>query len=281
MIDGPIAMPLQLTAIALLLRPMGPWYVRPVILALATLVLVSSRALRWAPLWGALALLVAVRIAADWPLADNHIYLLSYWSLGTALALSTSDPHAVLAECSRWLLGLAFAFAVLWKGVLSPDYLDGRFFRVTLLTDPRFEDAALLFGGVTPETLAANRHALEVLPEGAALLNPPDVVETRRLRLMATAMTWGALLLEASVAAAMLLPGATIVAAARHATLLVFCLMTYAFAPVAGFGWVLTVMGLTQCRPGQRALKACYLGMFLIVLFYSEVPWLNLLRMPT
>ena len=29
MIDGPIAMPLRLTAIALLLRPMGPWYVRP------------------------------------------------------------------------------------------------------------------------------------------------------------------------------------------------------------------------------------------------------------
>jgi hypothetical protein len=278
--DGPIAMPLRLTAIALLLRPMGPWYVRPAILALATIVLVSSRALRWAPLWGVLTLLVAARIASDWPLADNHIYLLSYWSLGTALALGTTDPHAALAECSRWLLGLAFAFAVLWKGALSPDYLDGRFFRVTLLTDPRFEDAAMLFGKLTPQTLEANRHALDVLPEGAALLNPPPVVETPRLRLMATVSTWGALLLEVSVAATMLLPGAPAIAVARHITLLGFCLVTYAFAPVAGFGWVLTVLGLTQCRPGQRALKACYLGMFLLVLFYSEVPWANLLRMP-
>ena len=150
----------------------------------------------------------------------------------------------------------------------------------TVLTDPRFEDAALLFGGMTPETLAANRHALDVLPEGAALLNPPVVVETPRLRLMATVLTWGGLFLEASVAAAMLLPAAPVIGAARHATLLGFCLVTYAFAPVAGFGWILTVMGLTQCRPGQRALTACYLGMFLIVLFYSEVPWLNLLRVP-
>ena len=148
----------QLTAIALLLRRWGPG-TSPAILALATLVLVSSRPAVGA-LWGALALLVAVRIAADW-LADNHIYLLSYWSLGTALALGTATRRS--CRGSRWLLGLAFAFAVLWKGVLSPDYLDGRFFRVTL-TDPRFEDAALLFGGVTPETLAANRHALEVPP---------------------------------------------------------------------------------------------------------------------
>ena len=63
---------LRLTAIALLLRPMGPWYVRPLILAAAVLALVLPRALHSPWLWGAIALATAIRIAEDWPLADNH-----------------------------------------------------------------------------------------------------------------------------------------------------------------------------------------------------------------
>ena len=46
---------LRLTAIALLLRPMGPWFVRPAILAAAVLVLIFPRALRQWQVWGALA----------------------------------------------------------------------------------------------------------------------------------------------------------------------------------------------------------------------------------
>ena len=56
--------------------------------------------------------------------------------------------------------------AVLWKAVLSPDYVDGRFFRVTLLTDERFADASLVFGGLSRDQMAQNRKFLEPLPEG-------------------------------------------------------------------------------------------------------------------
>src|SRR5262245_62998649 len=68
---------LRLTAIALLLRPMGQWFVRPAILGAAALLLISPRALRTPAIWLGLAGAVAVRIADDWPLADNHIYLLA------------------------------------------------------------------------------------------------------------------------------------------------------------------------------------------------------------
>ena len=91
---------------------------------------------RRAPLtWLLVAGLVAVRIVLVWPLSDNHIYLLAYWCLAIGLALSSATPAATLSASSRWLLGAAFAMAVLWKAVLSPDYVDGRFFRVALLTD--------------------------------------------------------------------------------------------------------------------------------------------------
>lgn len=53
--------------------------------------------------------------------------------------------------------------------------------------------------------------------------------------------------------------------------------MTYAFAPVAGFGWLLAAMGLAQCGVGARALRRLYVGAFMLVLVYAEVPWASLL----
>ena len=267
---------LRLTAIALLLRPMGPWYIRPLILAAAVLALVRPRALHSTWLWGTIALATAIRIAEDWPMADNHIYLLCYWTLAIALSLRTADAAAALASSSRWLLGLAFVCAVLWKGVLSPDFLDGRFFRVTLLTDPRFGTAAQLVGGLSAEDLKMNRRALAVLPEGAELLDPPTVLEPTRLRAFATASTWGILALESLIAALMLAPQRDRVAVPAHVVLLMFCAVTYAFAPVAGFGWLLLVMGLAQLPSSRPWLAGAYLAVFLVVLFFDEVAWADL-----
>jgi hypothetical protein len=257
---------------------MGPWFVRPAILAAAALALISPRALCAPALWITVALLTTVRIAADWPLADNHIYLLAYWCLAIGLAFREADVRSVLARSSRWLLGLAFAFAVLWKAVLSPDFLDGRFFRITLLTDPRFVDAAVLIGGLTPDQLDQDRRALAPLPDGAELLNPPELIEPARLRAFARLSTYGILVLETALSVVMLLPSTRRVGAARHAVLLGFCLVTYAFAPVAGFGWLLLVMGLTQTDPDAIWLRRGYVALFLLVIFYSEVPWTGLLR---
>ena len=272
---------LRLTAIALLLRPMGPWFIKPVILGLGVLVLISPRAMRSSTVWLVMAIAIGLRIADDWPLSDNHIYLIGYWALAIGLALwhepSASDAAQALARTSRWLLGLAFLFAVLWKAVLSPDFVDGRFFRVTLLTDPRFGEPAMLIGGLSAEQLAADRHALEPAPHGAELLDPPAIVEPARLRWFATASTWSVLVLETAIALLMLLPSRPTIALLGHLALLTFCGVTYAFAPVAGFGWVLLVMGLVLVEPGRVWLARTYVAGFLVVLFYSELPWAGLL----
>jgi hypothetical protein len=239
--------------------------------------LISPRALRIPAIWLGIASAIAVRIAEDWPLADNHIYLLAYWTFAVGLSLRTQNPPAPLAISSRQLLGLAFAFAVLWKAALSPDFLDGRFFRVTLLTDPRFGEPAMLIGGLSDEELAANRTALAPLPNGAQLLHPPTVIEPPRLRVLAALSTWGILLLEAAVSVLMLLPTSPLISPLRHGALLVFCAVTYAFAPVAGFGWLLLVMGLAQVASNQVWLERIYIAAFLGVIFYAEVPWADLM----
>jgi hypothetical protein len=264
---------LNLTAITLLLRPFDVWWVSPFVLLGAGLSLlfppVRSRAITW---W-TLAVLVSLRIAAVWPLSDNHIYLLAYWCLAVGLALQAEDSAAVLASASRWLLGAAFAFAVLWKAFLSPDYLDGRFFRVTLLTDPRFADAVRVIGGLSKDDLDRNREALQALPQGAELLTPAPIVEPPRFRALALALTWGGVLLEALLAILHVGPWSRRLDPVRHVTLMLFCITTYAFAPVAGFGWLIATMGLAQCEPERRVTRGAYVAVFFLVLLYAEIPW--------
>jgi len=160
---------------------------------------------------------------------------------------------------------------------LSPDFLDQRFFRVTLLTDPRFGFVAQLIGGLSADELEANRTALAPLPHGAELLDSPEIHEPARLRAFAAIATWGVLVLEAAVSLLMLVPVSDRLALLRHGVLLVFCGVTYAFAPVAGFGWLLLAMGLAQLGSRQAWLERVYVVAFLVVVFYDELPWAEVL----
>ncbi len=256
---------------------MGPWFVRAPLLLLSMLGLISGAWLRAPALWLALAVLVAVRVVVEWPLPDNHIYLLAYWCLGVAMALRFADPASQLARSSRLLLGLVFAFAVLWKAALSPDYRDGRFFAVTLLTDDRFSEAVQLVGGLSDAQLRENREYLTPLPEGAELLVPRVLHAPLRFRLLVLVATWGTLAIEALAAGLWLAPlTRRTLLVARHGVVLLFCLTTYAFAPVAGFGWLVIVLGLVTCLPDDRWLRALYIATYAMVLLYSEVPWASL-----
>jgi hypothetical protein len=260
-----VTLALRLTLLLLLLRPFGTGWLRPSILALAVAGLLLPRALHHPALWLALAGLLGWRVIAGWPLADNHAYLLVYWCLAIALVRLAPDPRRALAWNGRALVGLAFAFATLWK-LLSPDYLDGRFFRVTLVEDERLECVASALGGIDPEALQARRAFVAQHVDGVGLLGPvPE--ETARLRRLAVAATWLTLAVEAAVAIAFLAPLGRR-AWLRHALLLLFCATTYAIAPVAGFGWLLLAMGAAHCEPGARRLRLAYVAVFALLILY-------------
>jgi hypothetical protein len=271
---GPAATALRLTLLSVLILPVGSWAVRTPTLVLAALGLLERRVLLAPATWLLLAMLTGLRLVLDWPLPDNHAYLLAYWCLAVFLALVSSTPEGVLAGAARWLVGLAFLFSVLWKVLLAPEYLDGRFFRVTLMTDNRFAEAAMLFGGLTEEDLRRTREALRPLPAGAALLDPPVLVEPPAFRGLAAAATWWLVGIESLVAVAFL---GWRRGWFRHFALIGFCVLTYAMAPVAGFGWLLLALGLAQCDPNERGLRAAYVTSFFLVLAYAGVPWTRLL----
>jgi hypothetical protein len=135
----------------------------------------------------------------------------------------------------------------------------------------------MLLTGLSEDQLQQNRAYLQPLPDGAELLDPPFLAEPTAFRWLAASATYGILALEAAIALFNLLPGPDRFHWARHLLLLAFCLVTYPFAPVAGFGWLLLVMGLAQCRTEQRFLRLSYIVTYFLVLLPSEVPWANLL----
>ena len=88
-------------------------------------------------------------------------------------------------------------------------------------------------------------------------------------------MTWWTVFLEGAVAVAFLWPLERGVSRGRDALLLLFCVTTYAVAPVEGFGWLLIAMGVAQCAPERRRTRLLYLAVFALVLFYRDVPWVE------
>jgi len=266
---------LRLTLVALLLHPIGSGMLRPAFLALAVAGLVLPRILHHPALWLALAALAGGRVVAGWPLADNHAYLLAYWALAAGLSLLAPDPSRALAWNGRALVALAFAFAAFWK-LLSPDYLDGRFFRVTLVEDRRFERLATTLGGIDADSLLERRAFVSQHADGREP-GRDAAPEPARLRALALAATWLTLALEAAVALAFLAPlgGRDWL---RHVLLLSFCATTYAVAPVAGFGWLLLAMGASQCAADARRTRFAYVGTFTLLVFYAGLavrssPW--------
>ena len=271
------ATPLRLTLLILLLRPPGEGLVRGLTWLGAGLALVFPALTRSGWTWLGVAALVGMRLVRDWPVSDNHIYLLAYWSLGLGLCLLVAQPSDAIARMSRWLVGAAFLCAIVWKGALAPDFLDARFFRVTLVTDERFADLARSVGGLTDAQLKANREALVALPQGAELLDGPVLTEPPGLRRLGLGLTWGGFLLEALVALAFLSPRPAALHAHRHLPLILFAVVTYAAAPVAGFGWLLVAMGLAQCHSDEPQYRLGYVAAFVLVLIYAETPLVHAL----
>jgi hypothetical protein len=189
------------------------------------------------------------------------------------LALSGAEPQRVLRISARLLIGGTFFFASLWKLVLSPDWLDGTFFRVTLLSDPRFHDLAVLVGGASWQTLENFDAALSAfLSTGGGW--PGAFVEPAGLRPLALALTAFTALIEVGIATAFLWPR---FARVRNVLLIAFGATTFAFATVRGFGFLLMALGLAQCEDDERRARIAYVATLFLIEAYRSVPWSRML----
>lgn len=245
------------------------------IVALAIAGLLNARWLRQPLLWLLLTGLLTLRVVLDWPLADNHAYLLAYWCLAISLACMLNESQRVLILNARLMIGLVFVFACVWKFFGSMDYFDGTFFKVTLIVDHRFEGFVQVIAGIDRDTLETLRQYLEAHHDTPVSPLPPQALPQSLTNLALAATAWN-LFINAALALAFLWPGDRL-SNARHGLLLVYCAVTYAIATVDGFGWLLLAMGSALCGADQRRLRAIYVVVFVLIIFYREVPWAELM----
>jgi hypothetical protein len=213
---------------------------------------------------------------------DNHHYLIAYWFIAVTACLvaDPDEPAPGIARNARLLVGLAMAFAVVAK-LRSGEFANGDFFEFLLLAGQRFEAFSELVLRIPAETLAANREAVAALVTPGASAEPLTRVTLEgppRAGVAALLLSLWTLAIETACAIAFLWPGrAPALRVARNASLLLFCVTTYAVATVGAFAWILVILGVAQCEKEDRMARFAYSATFLLVLVYA-MPWGDWLR---
>lgn len=223
--------------------------------------------------WAVAFVAVGARQLATWHSLDDHIVVTTYWCGAIAAGLGARDARATLALSARGLVGLVFAFAAGWK-VLSGQFLDGTFFRYSLLFDDRFEVVGRTLAGTTDRIRDADAAAVARLlagPGGGEVV----LQEGPGGPALAMAFTWWGVLIEVAVALAFLLPLRGRWRGLRHGTLFAFVGTTYVVLPVGAFGALLLVLGAAQAE-SERLRTAYVAGIGAMVVWAAAWPLLFL-----
>ena len=262
-----------MTLLLLLLYSEAIWYLEMGVYALAILAVLHRPLARKPGLWLLITLFLAVGHWRAWFAVDNHKYLITYWCLALGLSLLAADPMRVLRHSARWLIGLAFLFAVLAK-LLAPDYLSGAFFEGHLLTDGRFFGVSSFFGGIPLQEIRLGDLARRDLLVFGDLRESIALPSSPRLGVLAQVLTWWTLFIEGAVALLFLWPEDRGPSRWRDPALLLFIATTYPVAPVIGFAWVLAAMGAAQsAERGFRYWPVLYVAAYVLVLMSFYFPF--------
>lgn len=246
------------------------------LLAVAFLVVPSLQ--RNGTFWFLVACFSGAAVWLNWAYADNHKYLLFFWTVVLFLAFEQPEDQrpGLVRQGAHYLLFFTMAMAVVQK-TLAPDYLSGEFFTFALMTDGRFTAFTSLVTGATPDMLAENqalyRQALDPVNAGAAL---PALSAGEGMRRLASVITWVNYLDQLAIAVLLLLPLTAGWQVVKHLLLMAFIVPVYLIAPVIGFGWLIIIWGYCLVPERIAYMRAGYVGLFLLLCLY-EFPWLDLL----
>lgn len=231
--------------------------------------LVFPSLIQSARVWWLLGVVLALGCMRQWYTVDNHKFLIAYWTLSCALA-ATLPGRLRLATAARVLIGLVFGFAVAWK-LLAGEYLDGSFLYHTALLDTRAEWVPVRVGGIGPAEVGAFRAAVDVAGQRGLTGVSFAVPQSHILWQWAVLSSWLVLGAEALICG-LHLAGLEAGYRLRHLMLMAFIVGTYIAVPVLGFGAILSVLGIAQCREDDRVFKAAYLAVWALIQ-WAVVSW--------
>jgi hypothetical protein len=271
-----------LLMLVLLLNAPEVWYLRTPLIVLFAVGVVIRRWTYSASYWYVVAALLGTTVYVNWATSDNHKYLFIYAALTLCcvFSLPRQEQDDALALSSRWLIGLCMVLATAWK-LANPQYLSGGFFTYELLADDRFAYVASWLGRVPAADLQANVELRELIVNGHLRgldISTATLSTATGIRGLAIGLTVWTLLIEGLLAVLFLLPDGPRIAKVRNIALLVFGFSTYCVAPVRGFGWILMLLGLAQCREHERGFRLAYFIAFLAIQAYM-IPAAGIVRL--
>jgi len=266
---------LRLTLLDLILRPIGSWEIRVPVLIASILGLVIPGLLKNPVIWFLLTGFTLSRVIFDWPLSDNHAYLLFLWCFAIFISALKKDK-ILLTKNARLMIGLVFVFAFIWKAFLSPDFLDKRFFSVNMIEDPRFSEFTQVTCNISKDDLDYFRDYVKQHVDGNLVFAEVINFNLKCINKIAGFLTYYTIVLELLVALFFLIPKKISIAKYRDYFLILFCISVYSVATVEGFGWLLIAMGISQ-SDNKKLPILLYILSFFIILFYREVSVLNII----
>lgn len=265
---------LRLTLLDLILRPIGSWEIRVPVLITSILGLVIPSLLKSPVIWFLLTGFTLSRVIFDWPLSDNHAYLLFIWCFAIFISALKKDK-ILLTKNARLMIGLVFVFAFIWKAFLSPDFLDKRFFSVNMIEDPRFSEFTQVTCNISKDDLDYFRDYVKQHVDGNLVFAEVINFNLKCINKIAGFLTYYTIVLELLVALFFLIPKKISISKYRDYLLILFCISIYSVATVEGFGWLLIAMGISQSD--NKKLPFLYILSFLIILIYREIPIFNII----
>jgi hypothetical protein len=225
-----------------------------------------------AEFWLLVSCILVVRHFTHWYGLDNHQWLLTYWFVAAGLCRLARDRDAALQLCARLLVGSCFLLAFAWK-LATPEFRDGAFFEITLLTDSRFAGLAQVAADLPASRIQALGASIRELLSTGGQVESVVFASPPRLQVVSRLLTAWTLLIEGALALGFLWPRPpALVRKGRHLLLLTFVVTTYAVAPVIGFGWVLIAIALATCAGESTRIRCLYLAIY-IALPLGKLPF--------
>lgn len=210
--------------------------------------------------WLAVCLLVGSAIALNWYYVGNHTFLLFYWVLALLLSCFAKERLKMLSLSARWLIGLPFLFAFVWK-LISNDFRSGSTMQYLISATYPMGNVGVALTHLTPADLAQNIERVQQVisnPQAGsvALMMPAELPGWANL------LTFTTQLLEGGIALVFLAPLPERWRWWREATLLLFFLTAYTLLPVGSFAAQFACMGYAMTT--STRLRTAFIASFFL-----------------
>jgi len=224
--------------------------------------------------WLILALSSTFALTQQWFTADNHKYLFVYWLYVMwicHLQESEEEKKNILSWHARFFLIFIF-LAAAGRKLSNPSYMSGEMFGIVLFVDERFKAFAHLLGVQISAIEEAFKSAilfrspLSEFPENKLLIEVSPWAQ-----LLTKLITWYDVYVQMAIGA-LFVPRRYYTDLIAHALLLFFIFTTYLPAPVFGFGWTLTILGIILAYQRSYSLVYWYFAALAAILVY-QIPW--------